>query len=52
MIISALITTLEIKLITGSLVGDDKYSKIYVDLEDNVNRTPGITNKNIYKKVQ
>ena len=28
-----------IKLITGSLVGDDKYSKIYTDLEDYVNES-------------
>ena len=28
-----------IKLITGSLVEDDKYSMIYTDLEDNVNES-------------
>ena len=28
-----------IKLITGSLVGDDKYSKIYADLDNNVNES-------------
>ena len=27
------------QLITGSLVRDDKYSKIYADLEDNVNKS-------------
>ena len=28
-----------IKLITGSLVGDDKYSMIYADLNNNVNES-------------